>query len=123
MNPVALVVDDDPVSRVVLSHMLRRRGWEVDEADDVPAAQRSLSDNAYDVVLSDFHLPSGDGIDVLEAAELADCVPAFVLVTGVIEHCSLREDAAARVTAQLTKPVSSQALDSALRLLGPDEES
>lgn len=119
MSPVGLVVDDDPVSRLVLAHMMRRRGWTVDEVDDLPAARESVARTTYDVVISDFHLPSGTGIDVLDAAEAAARVPAFVLVTGIIEHCSLPAETASRVAVQLAKPVSSMALDSALSHLGP----
>ena len=119
MTPAALVVDDDPVSRLVLCHMLRGRGWTVDQADDVPTALAALSGTGYDVVVSDFHLPSGTGVDVLGAVEETSPPPAFVLVTGIIEHSSLPAATAARVGALLTKPVGSPALDAALQRLFP----
>lgn len=118
MSPVGLVVDDDPVSRLVLAHMLRGRGWTVDEVEDLPAAVEMLSRTSYDIVVSDFHLPGGTGLDVLAVAEATDAHPAFVLVTGLIEHCSLPAETAGRVSAQLTKPVSSPALDGVLHRLG-----
>ena len=119
MNRAALVVDDDPVSRLVLCHMLKGRGWAVDQAADVPAAVTCLGQATYDVVVCDFHLPSGTGLDVLAAADVASPAPAFVLVTGMIEHPSLPEDLTVRWGAHLTKPVSSQALDAALEQLFP----
>lgn len=119
MTQAALVVEDDPVSRLVLCHMLGSRGWVVDQVDDVSAAVTSLAAGTYDMVVSDFLLPSGTGIDVLEAVEEAAGPPAFVLVTGIIEYASLPGATTARVGAQLTKPISSQALDAALEHLFP----
>lgn len=112
-----LVVDDDAVSRLVLCHMLRTRGWAVDQAADVPEALTAMARTAYDVVVSDFHLPSGTGVDVLAGAEASATLPSFVLVTGVIEHSSLPTAIEKRVAAQLTKPVSSASLDAALQRL------
>lgn len=119
MTLAALVVEDDPVSRLVLCHMLGSRGWVVDQVDDVSAAVASLAEGTYDMVVSDFLLPSGTGIDVLAAVEEAAGPPAFVLVTGIIGYASLPVDTTARVGAQLTKPISSPALDAALEQLFP----
>ena len=56
-----LLVEDDPVSRDVLSALLRARGYEVDEASDGFGALRCAQDNAYDLVFIDYHLPEMDG--------------------------------------------------------------
>lgn len=61
MSARILLVEDDPVSRDVLSALLRVRGYEVDEADDGFGALRCLQDNAYDLVFIDYHLPEMDG--------------------------------------------------------------
>ncbi|KJC63837.1 Response regulator receiver domain-containing protein [Agreia bicolorata] len=116
---LALVVDDDPVTRLVLCHMLRSRGWTVSQAADAPDAVGMVGETPYDLVISDFHLPSGTGVDVLDAVERAESSPAFLLVTGILEHSSLSAEIASRITAQLTKPVSSEDLGAALDVLFP----
>lgn len=57
----ALVVDDDVVSRLVLSRMLRRSDWVVDETEDVPEALAALAEHRFDLVVADYRLPSGTG--------------------------------------------------------------
>ena len=115
----ALVVDDDAVSRVVLCHMLRRLDWIVEQTADSPEAIARLDTTDFDLVISDFQLPSGTGVDVLQATEQSPHPAAFVLVTGIIEYSSLSPDTTARLSGQLTKPVSSEMLRGVVRQLFP----
>ena len=105
----ALVVDDDAVTRLVLTHMLRTRGWTTDAAGDVPEAAALLSEHRYDLVICDFLLPSGTGTELLDMlGESAST--RFVLLTGIIEYSAIPVEASQRLSARLTKPVSSEAL-------------
>jgi two-component system response regulator QseB len=61
-----LVEDDDMIAETVLES-LRRTGYAVDWAQDGRAAELSLSNGVYDLVLLDLGLPKRDGIDVLNA--------------------------------------------------------
>ncbi|QHC68009.1 response regulator [Rathayibacter oskolensis] len=106
----ALVVDDDVVSRLVLSRMLRRSDWVVDETEDVPEALAALAEHRFDLVVADYRLPSGTGVQILEALAGASDPPPFVLVTGILEYSSLPPETVRGVRAHLTKPVSSEAL-------------
>lgn len=115
--PRALVVDDDTVSRVVLAHMLRRAGYEVTEAADIPPAVELLGAAGYEVVFSDFSMPGGTGMDVLAALPSAPR-PHFVLVTGIVEHADPAPGTPG-IDARMTKPISSRALAQCLdRLVG-----
>jgi CheY-like chemotaxis protein len=109
MSYTALVVDDEIVSRLVLSHMLRRAGWTVTEADDVAPAVALAHARDFTAIFSDFSMPGGTGIDLLTALPLAPNRPRFVLVTGSVEHSSVGRDLAG-VDGLLTKPISSRAL-------------
>ncbi len=110
----ALVVDDDPVTRLVLTHMLRAQGWTADAAADVPEAASRLHDRSYDLVISDFQLPSGTGTELLDLLEDAAST-RFVLLTGIIEYSAIPVEDSERLSARLTKPVSSEALREVLR--------
>lgn len=114
---LALVVDDDTVSRLVLAHMLRRAGWEVDEADDVQPARAMLAERPYTAVFSDFSMPGGTGMDLL--VSLPAPRPLFVLITGIVQHTGPSVDPAHRVDAQLTKPISTRALQQCLSAILP----
>ncbi|KZX20366.1 response regulator [Rathayibacter tanaceti] len=86
----ALVVDDDIVSRLVLSRLLRRSEWVVEEVEDVPEALAALAGGVFDLIVSDYRLSSGTGIDILASLDgLAD-PPPFVLVTGILERVACR---------------------------------
>ena len=105
----ALVVDDDPVTRLVLTHMLRSHGWRSYAAADVPEAAAMLREHTYDLVICDFLLPSGTGTELLDV--LGESAPTrFVLLTGIIEYSAIPVRASQRLSARLTKPVSSEAL-------------
>lgn len=122
MSRRALVVDDDAVSRLVLGHMLRGLDWSVEQAADSPEADDLLRRGAFDLVVSDFRLPSGTGVDVLQTVEDRHPGTAFVLVTGFIEHSTLPPETTARLSGQLTKPVSSDTLRTVLADLFPANE-
>lgn len=119
----ALVVDDDAVSRLVLSHMLRNLDWSVEQATDSPEAAARVNDADFDLVISDFRLPSGTGVDVLLAVERSRRPAPFLLITGIIEHSTLPAETAARLAGQLTKPVSSDTLRTVLGRLFPSSAS
>jgi two-component system, cell cycle sensor histidine kinase and response regulator CckA len=58
-----LNVDDEPLNRSALTHLLREAGFRVQEAGTVAEALRLAADKP-DLVLLDVHLPDGDGFDV-----------------------------------------------------------
>jgi len=61
----ALVVDDEPDIRDLLSITLGRMGLAVETAGDYATAQRRLGAGRYDLVLTDMRLPDGNGIDLV----------------------------------------------------------
>ncbi len=60
----ALVVEDDPVCRVYLTHLLSNLGYQVDTAGDDQEAFHHVSRRRYKVVTLDGHLPGADGPSV-----------------------------------------------------------
>ena len=66
MPPRALVVDDEPDIRELLSITLGRMDIEVATAGDYRSAVKLLGGERYDLVLTDMRLPDGDGLDLLE---------------------------------------------------------
>ncbi len=78
-----LVVDDDPVTRLMLSKTLSKAECEVDLAEDGVQAIELISRRFYDVVLTDLMMPGGaDGIDVLEATKAQYKDTEVILITG-----------------------------------------
>jgi len=82
-NFCILVVDDDPVTRLILNKTLIKMDYEVDLAANGVEAIEVISKRYYDVVLTDLMMPGGvDGIDVLEAVKAKYNDTEVILVTG-----------------------------------------
>jgi len=117
----ALVVDDEIVARLVLSHMLRAAGWNVTEADDVAPAKALARTEAFTAIFCDFSMPGGTGLDLLRSLPPAPNRPLFILVTGIVEHASVGDDRAESVDGYLIKPIGSRALAECLAGIIPAE--
>ena len=62
----ALIIDDEPDIRELLSITLGRMGIDVDTAENLTHAKSLLKDDAYNICLTDMKLPDGNGIDFVE---------------------------------------------------------
>ena len=60
-----LLCDDSATERASLAQILRREGYDVDEAADGAAALTLLKGRKYDLMLLDLQMPGVDGFDVL----------------------------------------------------------
>ena len=80
--PRVLVVDDDADLRKMLQRLLRRVGFEIVEVDSGRAALAELSARRFDVVLSDIHMPDGDGLELLRSVRRIDLDIPILLMSG-----------------------------------------
>ena len=62
-----LVVDDNKVNRMVLSHSLERQGHVVETAENGKEGLEKIRTKAFDLILLDIEMPEMDGYQVLEA--------------------------------------------------------
>ena len=80
-----LVIDDDQATRMLLSRLFTKRGWQVETADNGSTAIEQARDISYDCVLIDCHLPEMDGADVARALlelNANDCPPLVGVSAG-----------------------------------------
>ena len=63
-TPRALVVDDAPENRMLVSALLIQQGFAVEQAADGEAAVRVASESALDLIVLDVGLPDIDGVEV-----------------------------------------------------------
>jgi len=64
-----LVVEDDPLVQVGTQRLLESWGYEVHVAGSLVHAQALFADINPDLLISDYRLPEGDGIQVIQAAD------------------------------------------------------
>lgn len=88
-RPRLLVVDDE-IQNLQTFRRVWRQQYEIETIDSPAAALRLLAERSYDVVLSDFGMPSMDGATFVEAGRRIQAV-AFVLVTGYVDKPEVRE--------------------------------
>jgi DNA-binding response OmpR family regulator len=60
-QPVVLIVDDDPVQRLLVRGSLEAAGFQCEEAEDGLAMRRVLEGSSIDLVILDLNLPGENG--------------------------------------------------------------
>ncbi len=112
----ALIVDDEPTARLLLSRILQREfGCDVAEATNGIEALDRLAREPVDFVVIDVMMPLMDGLETLEAIRATPALkhlPVMVL-SAVRDEAQVRRLVALGVSAYLTKPL--RALDATER--------
>jgi DNA-binding response OmpR family regulator len=65
MSVRILVIDDDPVVRGMLVEMLRRAGYDVDDAEDGRAGMKRFRETPAALVITDVVMPEKEGLETL----------------------------------------------------------
>src|SRR3954452_20731018 len=80
-KPMLLIVDDEKPTREGLRAALEER-YEVYLAEDAKAAMELLEKEHFDVLLTDFRLPSEDGMKLITRAKSLANPPICILMTA-----------------------------------------
>lgn len=97
-----LLVEDDSNVLLLLEHVLRDDGHDVDLAVTVQQAQSRLRQHRYDLVVADGKLPDGTGMQIGDAANTAGV--RVLIVTGFAFHAPERGAAALRLSLETAPP-------------------
>ncbi|RUM48098.1 MAG: sigma-54-dependent Fis family transcriptional regulator, partial [Hydrogenothermus sp.] len=65
MHKILIIEDEESVIKV-LSKILKEKGFYVEVARTKKEALKKLSVQTFDIVLSDYRLPDGNGLEILE---------------------------------------------------------
>jgi two-component system response regulator PilR (NtrC family) len=77
-----LVVDDENSLREMLSILLQRQGYQVEQATDGVAALTMAQENSYDLIISDIQMPKMNGIELLRQLRSQDNNVTMMMVTA-----------------------------------------
>jgi DNA-binding response OmpR family regulator len=117
--PLALVVDDDPVLRVIAAESLSSIGFEVVEAETGEAALDLSEARPPDLILLDLNLPGRDGLSTCEVMRsrraLAE-VPILV-VTGQTDPETIDRTFEVGATDFISKPLDWRLVQHRVRFL------
>jgi len=112
----ALVIDQNPTSRSIMSAQLRDLGvGTVNQCGRIQDARRMLEVREYDIVLceQEFHGSTYSGQDLLDDLRRANLLPfstVFVMVTAEASYAAVAEAAESALDSYLLKPHTAMAL-------------
>jgi two-component system NtrC family response regulator len=105
-----LVVEDDADQRSLVSTILEGQGYGVRDVGTLAAAREALEDGSFDLVLSDWKLPDGNGNALLERVRTEHEDTGFVMVTAYGTIARAVEAIRLGADDYLAKPFERQAL-------------
>ncbi len=77
-----LCIDDEPTQLVIFSQVLAQDGFEVMVASSAEEGLAYCASNHYDAVLTDYQMPSLNGIEFLISLKQFEDAPPVVILTG-----------------------------------------
>ena len=115
----ALLVDDDPVLRILAREALEQSGLLVDEAENGAQALSTYEQTRPDIILMDVMMPVMDGFEAcrrLRSLPDGDRTPV-IMVTGLEDFDSITRAYEAGATDFVTKPVNAVVLGHRVRYM------
>lgn len=81
-----LIVEDCDADAMLLLHELKRGGYDLKHLQVCtrPALEAALRDGPWDIIFSDFAMPSFDGLTALEMVKASGLDLPFILVSGTV---------------------------------------
>ena len=113
-NKRILVVEDHVATRVSLTRLLSRRGYDVVFAGSVSEGLQRAAEGTFDLVVSDIGLPDGDGYGLMSELREKYQLQGIAL-SGYGMEQDIARGRAAGFTEHLIKPINVQALDRVLK--------
>lgn len=111
MTPLQLlVVDDEPAIRQVVTSLLRKAGYTVDQASDGETAMERLSRGDVDIALCDIKLPGLSGIELLRQVRTVNVDTAFIMMTAFASVDTAIEAIKAGAADYMIKPLNNDEL-------------
>ena len=105
-NAKVLLVDDDNAVRTSMEKILERHGFGVRTASNVAEALRLISSEAFDVLLSDLHMPgAGDGLTVVSAMRHANPKAVTLLLSAFPQMTAAANAILLQADEILVKPI------------------
>jgi len=82
MSNSILVVDDEQIIRESLSYILKKEGYEVEEAENGKVAHNILKERSFDLVITDLEMPEMKGTELLEEIKKLNIQTTTVVITA-----------------------------------------
>jgi len=119
-----IVVDDSSVMRQIIKNNLKQLGFEQSnlvDAEDGEQALKKISEDAIDLVISDWNMPKMTGIDFLKAIRSDGALKElpFLMVTSEADKEKIMEAVQAGVNQYIVKPFNATQLEEKIKEIFP----
>jgi CheY-like chemotaxis protein len=115
-----LVAEDDEVSRLYLTTLLRRENWNIDEASDGREALDLFNQGDYNLILMDVSMPGVDGIQAARTIRETDAEVPILAITAHGEGELQEEFRQAGMSDVLRKPIHDEYLIGKIKSIYPE---
>jgi putative two-component system response regulator len=109
-----LVIDDEPIVRMLVAEILEAAGHDVAVADSAEQALAIFEAEELELVVSDVVMPGLSGLELLETVRARTASLPVILITGAGTYETLSEALARGAAGLVTKPFSHAELQSAV---------
>lgn len=109
-KPSALIIDDDPDMLEIVTAIIEDQGFAIEQVASVAEAHNYLKNPKYDLLVTDLHLPDGDGLEIIEQARKVNAKMAIVVLTGYPDESRVHDMMTYEISTFLVKPFTSQQL-------------
>jgi ATP-dependent Lon protease len=110
-----LVVDDEPIARENLRHVLSREGYKVETAENGQAALERVRRFEFDLIVTDLKMDRMDGLQLLDKAKQVSPATQIMIVTGFATVDTAVRAMKTGAAHYLTKPIDLDELRTAVR--------
>lgn len=110
-----LVVDDEPIARENLRHVLMRQGYKVETAENGQDALKKVRRFEFDIIVTDLKMDRMDGLQLLDKAKQVSPSTQIVIVTGFATVDTAVRAMKTGAAHYLTKPIDLEELRKTVR--------
>jgi CheY-like chemotaxis protein len=114
--PLIVVMDDDAGTRMLVSQVLKKEGFDIKSAEDGAQGLALIREFKPDLIVSDVQMPHKDGFMVLDEVRndpILSTIPV-ILLTSLQDRTHMRQGMANGADDYLTKPFAPQELREAV---------
>lgn len=114
--PLVVVMDDDAGTRMLVSQVLKKEGYDILAAEDGVKGLELIRQFKPDLVVSDVQMPGLDGFEVLDAVRNDESLATtpIILLTSLQDRAHMRQGMTTGADDYLTKPFAPQELREAV---------
>ncbi|MEI6210443.1 MAG: response regulator [bacterium] len=104
-NPRVLLLEDDPLAAWTARRILEQMGCRVSESDCCHAAEEAWLANPFDLIIADYRLPDGLGVELIARMRAAGHKQPVICLTAESEAISGADRAALQIGDVVSKPI------------------